>query len=137
MSEILELFNSLHKVADQGNLSEVHEKLFELQRLIIPPQPSFGARSPKWSKFRDKCVKEHPFCAACNGTKELQAHHIKPFHIYPELELEKKNIIILCMAPSHYCHFVLGHAFRWDDWNPKVELSAKMLLKVVLHRAEV
>ena len=47
----------------------------------------FGAtRSPKWPKVRDEQIRLFPACACCVGVKDLEAHHIQPFHLHPALE---------------------------------------------------
>jgi hypothetical protein len=47
-------------------------------------------------------------------------HHIAPFHLEPDLELEESNLITLCEKPGHDCHFVFGHFHDWYDFNPSV-----------------
>ena len=55
-----------------------------------------GGRSPRWDKVRADFLKLHDHCEACGGKRALNVHHKKPFHIYPELELEEANLITLC-----------------------------------------
>ena len=66
-------------------------------------------RSSLWDETRDEFVKKHPECAACGAVKRLQVHHILPFHIHPELELDTQNLIVLCMDTNE-CHLIIGHA---------------------------
>ena len=61
----------------------------------------------------------HPTCAACGSNKRLQVHHIQPFHLYPELELEPTNLITLCMDISE-CHLLLGHGDNFRMFNPDI-----------------
>lgn len=78
---------------------------------------AFGAvRHPKWKAFRKKIIKDRPYCAICNTKWFLEAHHIKLFNEFPELEFEKKNIIILCR--KH--HFEWGHLFFFRRGNPDI-----------------
>lgn len=83
---------------------------------------SFGvARSGKWSRLRDTFLKGKE-CALCGGKKGLQAHHIKPFHLYPEDELNMDNLVALCEGKSTInCHLIFGHFgdFR-SKWNPDI-----------------
>lgn len=88
----------------------------------------FSTRSKDWSKVRRKHLKKQPTCAACGNSKNLQVHHIKPVHEYPELELEESNLITLCAKP---CHIVFGHLKNWKSWNTEVvDDCAKYLTKV-------
>ena len=85
-------------------------------------------RSPKWSALQKQLVKEHPFCSACLKTKNLIAHHKKPFSLFPELELEKSNILILCEGSVVNCHFLWGHCFlNWKSYNENVERDIQII----------
>ena len=76
-------------------------------------------RSPKWQGVRDEFLKKYPKCSACESDDHLQVHHVKPFHVHPELELVETNLIGLCMSPDE-CHLAYGHAGNFSYWNPKV-----------------
>ena len=52
-------------------------------------------RSSKWGSLEKKILSEHPVCEVCGTNKHLQVHHIKPFHLYPELELDENNLIVV------------------------------------------
>ena len=77
-------------------------------------------RSSEWRHVRDKFLKENPACAACGSSKKLQVHHMMPFHIHPELELDEKNLITLCMDDNE-CHLIIGHGDSWRSYNPHVK----------------
>jgi hypothetical protein len=77
-------------------------------------------RHPKWKLLRDGFITGKK-CAACGGKEHLQAHHKKPFHLFPELELEEKNLIVLCEHPSKNCHFVFGHLMNWSTYNHDID----------------
>ena len=51
-------------------------------------------------------------------------HHIHPFHLHPEMELEPWNLITLCEKRGHDCHFVFGHFHNWRAFNPIVKQYA-------------
>lgn len=76
-------------------------------------------RSPEWPRVRDEHLREHPECEACGSRKNLQVHHIRPFHLFPELELSQGNLITLCMSLQE-CHLSLGHGGSWVCWDPEV-----------------
>lgn len=80
-------------------------------------------RSPEWKALRDSVVAERKECAACGGTVELQAHHILPFHLRPDLELVRSNLLVLCMGPDE-CHELIGHGGGFHFWNPRVAVHA-------------
>jgi len=81
-------------------------------------------RSPEWRKVRDEHLEKFPLCEACGTSKELQVHHIKPFHLDPELELDGNNLITLCMARFN-CHLQIGHGGSFGTYNPNVEEDSK------------
>jgi 5-methylcytosine-specific restriction endonuclease McrA len=79
-----------------------------------------GKRSSRWSEVRALHIQKHPACAYCGGTKDLEAHHVRPFHLWPELELDPRNLITLCEAIGHQCHLRIGHLGNWSRFNPFV-----------------
>ena len=81
----------------------------------------FGTpRSPHWHAVQHQTVKEHPYCAACGSTEDLNVHHKLPFHVRPDLEVTPSNLIVLCRVH----HFDLGHLRNWNKWNPNVQQDA-------------
>lgn len=77
-------------------------------------------RSPHWSHVRKEHLSLQPSCQMCGTTDRLQVHHIRPFHLHPELELVQSNLITLCEKRGHDCHFVAGHFHNWRAFNPDV-----------------
>lgn len=93
----------------------------------------FEGRSSAWPIVRAAHVAQFPTCAACGSTETLNVHHIEPFHIYPELELEPSNLITLCRRH----HFEIGHdpdspwepkRPSWNRFNPRVRDNASAVL---------
>lgn len=82
-------------------------------------------RSGRWPAVRREFLAEHTQCEACGGTENLEAHHRKPFHLHPALELEPRNLIAICEKSGHDCHFHFGHNLDWKAFNPYVEEDAK------------
>lgn len=76
-------------------------------------------RSPEWPEVRNKYLKNNPTCEACGSVKNLQVHHVEPFHLHPELELDDSNLITLCMSEND-CHLLIGHGDNWRCYNPTV-----------------
>jgi len=93
-----------------------------------------GPRSSEWVSVRNEFVRLHPRCEACGSGYDLNVHHVEPFHLRPDLELEPSNLITLCR--EH--HFRIGHdpdgpwkpqKPSWSYWNPKVREHAAIIRK--------
>lgn len=90
----------------------------EWLKLFLDRNKTFGAlRNPGWTALSKLCISEHPFCAFHGGKgtimNPLQAHHIVPVHIDSKLEMERKNIIVLCW----FCHFWHAHLGNFKLFN--------------------
>jgi hypothetical protein len=81
---------------------------------------SSPSRSSKWPKVRKKHLEKNPCCALCGATSKLNVHHIKPYHLFPELELEESNLITLCENKKKgiNCHLFIGHLGNYKNINP-------------------
>lgn len=75
-------------------------------------------RSPQWPAVEKAHLAREPVCQVCGGQHGLNVHHKKPFHLFPELELEPSNLITLCNAKR--CHITFGHGGDFQAWNPGV-----------------
>lgn len=73
-------------------------------------------RSLQWPKVRAAHLLRHPACEVCRTRKKLEVHHTKPFHLWPEFELDPANLMTLC--DPH--HLLFGHLMDWRSWNPRV-----------------
>lgn len=93
-------------------------------------------RSPHWSALRDQHLKEHGECAACGSKNHLQVHHIKPFHLQPELELDPDNLVTLCMDEWD-CHLAIGHGGSFHTYNPHVMEDAYRFHHASGNRTEI
>ena len=91
----------------------------------------YAKRAPGWSKVRNEYLKKNNRCASCGTTNDLEVHHIKPVHIFPDLELEENNLITLC---SKKCHLLLGHLVNFKSWNPDVIEDCKKMYKKIENR---
>jgi 5-methylcytosine-specific restriction enzyme A len=88
-------------------------------------------RSPQWPTARVKHLLLHPCCEACGSKNDPNVHHIKPFHLFPELELEEDNLITLC---NTHCHIVFGHLCNFKSYNLNVREDAAQYRKEVENR---
>jgi len=93
-------------------------------------KPGESRRSSHWPAVRKQWLKDHPACAACGTTKDVEVHHKQPFHLFPELELDPANFITLCEGrPGCNCHLTFGHLGNWTLFNPSVVDDAAEYLK--------
>lgn len=83
------------------------------------------ARSSHWPTVRAHHLEAHPVCEACGSKEDLQVHHVEPFHLHPEKELDPTNLITLCGPGGHSCHLRIGHSFNYSAYNPNVRDDAK------------
>lgn len=89
--------------------------------MVLTLDRAYGAaRSGHWPTVR-KHFLDGKVCAACGGTDKLEAHHIVPFHVHPEKELDPTNLIALCEGnPWMNCHLLIGHLGNFQSYNPNV-----------------
>lgn len=81
-------------------------------------------RSKHWRKAKKEYYSKHGRkCSFCGTTKKVELHHILPFHLFPDLELDEKNLIPLCDGGGKYgmrsCHF-FAHLGDWKKFNPNI-----------------
>lgn len=69
-----------------------------------------------WREARGRFIKLQPGCQMCGATKELQVHHVYPWHLFPALRFELHNFVTLCQP----CHFRFGHFRDWKGYNPNI-----------------
>lgn len=91
------------------------------------------ARSPKWAAVRGAHLKRNPTCAACGSKDNLEVHHVRPFHLFPNLELDPANLMTLCENGGN-CHLMLGHLKNWKSYNIDVRKDAEVLLQKIKAR---
>lgn len=83
----------------------------------VPPGTQ---RSDKWPEVEKAFLKDNPHCGVCKTDKDLNVHHVRPFHLEPALELDPSNLITLCR--DH--HFLFGHLLDWKSFNVSVVADA-------------
>lgn len=79
-------------------------------------------RSSRWPEVRKEHLAKNPTCALCDGKQTLEVHHVRPFHLHPELELDPENLITLCEAKKGgvTCHQFFGHLGNYKFVNESV-----------------
>lgn len=95
-----------------------------LRLLLDRAESALTGRSPKWPAVRRAHLAREPRCRACGTDQRLQVHHVRPFHLFPALELDPANLVTLCVSPSHNCHLIWGHLLDWAAYDPDVQQTA-------------
>ena len=98
--------------------------------------PLSSKRSSHWPAVRRQHLELHPACAMCGGTEKLEVHHIRPFHLHPELELDPSNLVTLCEA-NHggaNCHLLFGHLGNFRSFNVDVIADSARWNDKITHR---
>lgn len=95
-----------------------------LRDWVLGKAPLAARRSPGWRKVRADHLKRQPLCAVCGTSSGLEVHHIRPFHLYPERELDPTNLITLCEKTGGGCHLRFGHLWCFRSFNPTVAEDA-------------
>lgn len=91
-------------------------------------------RSNHWPTVRKHFIESNPVCAACGGKEKLEVHHVSPYHLHPELELDPNNLITLCESKqinNLICHLVYGHLGNYKNFNPNVAEDAAASLQII------
>jgi 5-methylcytosine-specific restriction enzyme A len=102
--------------------------MFEYLRSLFENRTFGVQRNPRWSAVRKSFIALNPLCAVCKKADNVIAHHKKPFHLYPELELSFDNLVPLCEGSVVNCHFVFGHCFlNWKSYNPNIEVDVEII----------
>jgi len=102
---------------------------------LITGKPNV-ARSPKWPEVQKAHLALHNTCERCGSKQKLNVHHIKPYHLYPDLELEPTNLITLCESGDggFNCHLALGHLGNFKSYNVNVVADAAIWKVKLLNR---
>lgn len=83
-------------------------------------------RSGQWPRVRRAHLKREPACVACGRADDLEVHHVVPYHLAPDRELDPDNLVTLCASP---CHLVFGHLLDFRQrHNPQVREDAARYL---------
>ena len=91
------------------------------------------ARSSRWAAVRGAHLKRNPTCAACGTKEKLEVHHVHPFHLFPNLELEPSNLLTLCETGGN-CHLFIGHHKLFKSYNLQARKDAEVLLQKIKAR---
>jgi 5-methylcytosine-specific restriction protein A len=95
--------------------------------------PKGKKRSIHWPDVRALHLKENPTCESCGGDSKIEVHHVVPFHLDPDLELDPKNLITLCERKKYgiNCHLAIGHHGNYKRVNEQVREHARYCLELL------
>src|SRR5271166_4424831 len=98
--------------------------------------PKGAKRSSDWRTLRKEFLKVFSKCALCGGKKNLEVHHILPFHLYPGHELDFNNLITLCENKKDgvNCHLLFGHLGNFKSFNRHVRIDAIEWARKIINR---
>lgn len=96
-----------------------------------------SARSSEWPQVQKAHLKIQPTCQICGGIAKLNVHHIRPFHLHPELELDPTNLITLCEGKKFVnCHLCFGHLGNFKSFNENVVEDAQIWYNKIKDRPQ-
>lgn len=109
----------------KGSRKNIVRNISNLRMRLLFKKPVFARkpRSPKWRKVRREHLSTFNECMACGGRVSLEVHHLVPYQVSPELELDPDNLITLCESKSR-CHWIIGHLLNWRSYNPSAREDA-------------
>lgn len=95
--------------------------------------PLFKTRSKLWKAKRDWFLSVNKSCAICGSRYKLEVHHIKPFHLFPDLELDDNNLITLCEGYQNgfNCHLYFAHLGNYKHANANLIQNIEIYKKLV------
>lgn len=107
----------------------------KLKDRIQGKAPKGAKRSSNWSKVRKQVLQDNKKCAICGATFKLRVHHLIPFHLAPDLELELDNLTVLCENKKYgiNCHLLCGHLGNFRRTNPNCEIDIMVWHKKLLN----
>lgn len=114
----------------------MHPLLEHVKHRLQGKIPAGSKRSGQWPTVRKNHLTKNPACALCGGTKTVEVHHIHPFHVHPERELDPSNLITLCEAKKDgvNCHLFTGHLGNFKSVNESVEKDAATWAEKIKNR---
>ena len=133
--------NNEYALGSSGPCSPASQEFLEIARLnsisleqmLVPENRIFFGvpRSSSWPKVRKQWLLNNPSCEACGRTTNIEVHHILPYHLFPEYELNISNLMSLCDGGGRSCHFAFGHLYNWSKYNKNVrEIVKQFCLEV-------
>ena len=89
------------------------------QRLLDAAPWSVLHADYQWRQTRNEFIELQPRCQCCAREKNLQVHHVLPWHLFPSFRYDLNNLLTMCQA----CHLRLGHMNNWKKFNYRILTS--------------
>jgi len=106
--------------------------------LLVPAWNQVGSQRPSAMTRRMAQWLKGKRCVVCGGKKRVQAHHMLPFHLWPQLAMEERLWLPVCRGnPQLDCHCAIGHAGILEGINIFVLEFAGMFAKVRAMNSEL
>jgi len=88
-------------------------------------------RPQAWKQASQKCKQDHPVCQFCGLARDLEAHDVLPYHLWPNPKSVTyqewyANMITLCRVKGWGCHILHGHCGDSNGlrYNPQIRQQA-------------
>jgi len=105
-----------------------HRRDAGLMAAGVPRHPQWRKESGLWLRGK--------VCAASGSTRNVRAHHLIPFHVRPDLEMDCDNWLALSddgWGGINY-HILIGHGGDFTDYNPHAVGDAARCLIMIRGR---
>lgn len=131
--------NTLDSQCLNASVEEAKREMDSLVLMLNPmlcggPKP-YAPRSSAWPHTRKLHLELQPYCMVCGKKEDLEVHHILPFHLHPNLELDQENLITLCENMHGGCHLLFGHCMNWKAYNANLREDIKIWQEKIKNRS--
>jgi len=93
-----------------------------MDELIATSEVRWKYKQNDLRKWRVQVLKRDDHeCQMCGATERLEAHHIRPKALYPDLALQVTNGVALCFVCHRYCVHG-GNSFDLSNWSKFIPL---------------
>lgn len=82
-----------------------------------------AGRASGWTALRQRHLRTNPVCIITGAKVNLDVHHVRPVHLFPELELDPSNLRTI----RGDLHLAIGHCGNWSLWNADFDRCAEIL----------
>jgi len=94
---------------------------FSLTRFVLQIGTLSISQSWEMTKVKRAHILANPQCEICGYRENLEAHHIRPLHLFPNLYCTKENFVTLCDFGNKGCHLKFGHLGSFTNYNPNIQ----------------
>ena len=94
---------------------------FSLTRFVLQMGTLSISQAWEMTKVKRAHILANPQCEICGSRQVLEAHHIRPLHLFPELYCNPLNFVTLCDYGNKGCHLKFGHLGMFTNYNPDIQ----------------